>query len=155
MSENDPAWSVFWARGSTRSSAPSSTSMRTGKMVGGDPITTRANETVGYVIMEAGHGTLAGVEFEARVGAATILGAVDGAPFTYAFASAFAQTPVVAVVTQAGMKGTDGSWAQTFGPTVATSTSLFLSVDEDDVGDAERNHLGEQVAYLVFRKARN
>ena len=32
----------------------------------------------------------------------------------------------------------------------STTTGLFLSVDEDQIGDGERNHQPEQVAYIVF-----
>ena len=38
----------------------------------------------------------------------------------------------------------------TFCPTVATPTSLYLSIDEDTIGDTERAHTSEQVGYLVF-----
>jgi hypothetical protein len=50
----------------------------------------------------------------------------------------------------AAMDGGNGGWAQTHGATQATSTTLFLSVDEDQVLDAERNHSTEQVGYVVF-----
>jgi hypothetical protein len=50
----------------------------------------------------------------------------------------------------AGMDGANGAWAQTHGPTLATTTRLYLSVDEDHVGDSERSHPNEQVADVVF-----
>ena len=37
----------------------------------------------------------------------------------------------------------DGGW-------MATPANLSLSVDEDSLGDAERRHTTEQVAYVVF-----
>ena len=48
MSENDAAWSQFWAQGATRTSPPSGTVLRTGTMGGQDTNTTRASETVGF-----------------------------------------------------------------------------------------------------------
>ena len=47
MTSNDANWSAFWYRGG-------SNSISVGKHVGEDPNTTRANETIGYIVMEAG-----------------------------------------------------------------------------------------------------
>lgn len=62
----------------------------------------------------------------------------------------FAAAPTVGLVTQAGMQSSEGSWAQAHGPTLATPTTLFLSVDEDQIGRGERRHSTEQVGYVVF-----
>ena len=48
------------------------------------------------------------------------------------------------------MNGREGAWSQIYGPTRATTTTLFLSVDEDQLRDPERNHPSEQVGYVVF-----
>jgi arylsulfatase A-like enzyme len=153
MSENDPDWSAFWCRGSSRGDPPTATVLRTGKMVGEDPDTTRANETIGIVVFEAGHGVIGGMEFEARLGGNTVQGAVNSAPYAYTFASGFATAPQLAVVTMAGVNGPNGAWAQTHGPSYATTTTLYLSTDEDQTGDSERDHAAEQVGYLVFGSA--
>ncbi len=150
MTENDANWSVFWDQGTSRTAPPSATSLRTGKTVCEDTIVARADETVGFIVFEAGHGFIAGVEFEAALGADTVLGVTNGAPITYTFNTAFASAPQIAVTTQAAMDGGNGGWAQTHGATLATSTSFFLSIDEDQIGDTERNHITEQVAYVVF-----
>lgn len=50
----------------------------------------------------------------------------------------------------AGVDGGNGGWAQTHGATEANGTTLFLSIDEDLIGDTERNHTSEQVGYVVF-----
>ncbi|SHK49015.1 PA14 domain-containing protein, partial [Rubritalea squalenifaciens DSM 18772] len=47
MTSNDANWSAFWYRGG-------SNSISVGKHVGEDPNATRANETIGYIVMEAG-----------------------------------------------------------------------------------------------------
>jgi len=74
MSENDSRWSVFWSRAagtcSSTCNPPSATSLVTGKAVGEDPSTTRSHETVGFIVFEAGHGTIGGIEFEAVAGLA-------------------------------------------------------------------------------------
>jgi hypothetical protein len=150
MSENDSRWSVFWCRGHWRTTPPSSTSLITGKTVCEDPVTERADETVGIIVFEAGHGTICGIEFEAAVGTDSIKGVPDNAPHIYAFDIPFAQTPVVTMATMAGMDGGNGGWAYVHGSTAATTTSLFLSIDEDRVGDSERSHTTEQVGYIVF-----
>jgi hypothetical protein len=153
MSENDSDWSVFWCRGSSQSEPPSATSLRTGKTVCEDSDVTRNDETIGFIVFEAGHGTIGGVEFEAFVGADTVQGVSDNPPYAYTFNTSFASAPAVAVATLVGMDGPDGGWAQTHGPTMATATTLNLSIDEDQIGDSERVHTTEQVGYVVFESA--
>jgi uncharacterized repeat protein (TIGR02543 family) len=150
ISENDPDWSVFWCQGGSREDPPSATTLRTGKTVCEDTDTTRADETIGFVVFEAGHNTIGGIEFEAFSGADSIQGVDDSPPYAVGFGTSFASTPEVVLATQAGMVGPNGGWAQSHGSTAATSTSLYLSIDEDQVGDSERNHIAEQVGYVVF-----
>jgi hypothetical protein len=150
MTENDPAWSVFRDRGSTRQSPPSATVLWAGKTVCEDSDVTRADETVGFIVIEAGHGAIGGVEFEAGVGARTIRGATQAAPYSYTFDTSFASAPGVAVTTMAGVNGRHGVWSQIHGSTRATATTLFLSVDEDQINDSERNHQRERVGYVAF-----
>ena len=150
MTENDPLWSTFWARSNVRTNPPSSSVLRAGKMVCQDPVDTRADETVGFVVFEAGHGTLGGVEIEARLGADTVRGVDDAPPYNYTFNAPFASAPSVAVMSIMGMDGDDGAWPQGFGATWASTTDLFLSLDEDQLVDAERVHGTEQVAYVAI-----
>ncbi|MEQ1824524.1 MAG: LamG-like jellyroll fold domain-containing protein [Pirellula sp.] len=82
MSANDPAFSVFWARGADRTSAPSATSLYVGKHVGEDPIETRANETIGYIVMEAGGGTIGGAQYLAAVGVDSVSGIGDSPSYS-------------------------------------------------------------------------
>ncbi len=152
MSENDSDWSVFWSYGSSRSSAPSASVLKTGKTVCEDTDITRADETIGFIVFEAGHGTIGGVDFEAVMGSDLIEGVTNSPPYTYTFNTAFASAPAVNVVTQAGMDGSNGGWAQTHG-TPASATNLYLSIDEDQIMDTERGHITEQVAYAVFETA--
>ncbi len=150
MSSNDPDWSVFWDQGATRQSPPSASTLRTGKTVCEDTLTARAAETVGWIAIEAGHGTLGGVEFEAALGADTVRGVTQAPPYTYTYQVPFATAPAVAVVTMAAVDGGNGGWAYTFGPSPTSTTSLDLVIDEDTIGDSERNHTTEQVGYVVF-----
>ena len=150
MSENDPAWSVFWNYGDIRTNPPTAANLVTGKSVCEDSNITRANETIGIIVFEADHATLGGVEFEAALGADTVLGVTNAPPYTYTFGTAFGSAPTIAITTLAGLDGGNGGWAQVHGSTVATTTSLFLSIDEDQILDAERGHISEQVGYVVF-----
>jgi hypothetical protein len=150
MTENDPAWSVFWDQGGTPDSPPSATVLRAGKTVCEDDDVTRADETVGFIVIEAGHGAIGGVEFEAAVGPAAVRGATQKAPYSYTFDTSFASAPGVAVTTMAGVKDSDGAWSQIHGSARATTTRLFLSVDEDQIHNSERNHRPEQVGYVAF-----
>ena len=150
MTEADPDWSVFWSRGTSRQQPPSPTALNVGKTVCEDSDTTRADETLGVIVFETGHGTVAGVEYEAALGADSVRGTGNNPPYPYTFATPFAVTPLLALVSQSGMDGANGSWAQIHGGTLATTTQLFLSVDEDQIANPERNHATEQVAYVVF-----
>ena len=152
MTENDANWSVFWCRGTGTTSPPSSIALSTGKTVCEDPLEMRADETVGFMVIEAGHGTLGGVAYEAALGADTVQGVDNGPPFAYNFAAAFGSAPQVGLASVAGMDGNNGAWAVVYGPTPTTTTRLYLAADEDQLADSERNHTDEQVGYLVFER---
>jgi len=149
MTENDGDWSVFWCQGDSRLDPPSAGSLRTGKTVCEDSDTTRANETVGFIVIEAGHHVIAGVEIEAGLTSDTIEGVDNSPPYSYSFDTAFAAAPEVVVTTLAGMDGVNGGWSQTHGPVAADASRLYLSVDEDQIGDSERSHTTEQVGYVA------
>lgn len=150
MTENDPDWSVFWNRGGSRQSPPNASNLRTGKTVCEDTDVTRSNETIGYIVIETGHGVIGGVEFEAGLSSDVVRGIDNGPPFTGSFLTPFPVAPSIAVVTQAAMDGNNGGWAYTYGPTQATTTGLRLAVDEDQIRDNERKHTTEQVGYIAF-----
>jgi G8 domain/Cadherin domain/Bacterial Ig domain/K319L-like, PKD domain/PKD domain len=151
MSAIDPDWSVFWSQGPSRTTPPDATNLVVGKMVGEDPDKTRADEVIGYLVIESGSGTLDGVPYSAGLGA-DILKGYQNRPAGYSYpvtdlASASAST---AVVTQAAIDGNDGSYAVLVGSAAITPTSLTVVVDEDQAKDSERRHSTEQAAYLVF-----
>jgi subtilisin family serine protease len=153
MTENDADWSVFWNQGSARTNPPDAANLVTGKEVAEDTVVARADETVGFIVIESGSGTISGVAYEAALGADTVAGIDNAPPYSYTFGSAFSSAPDVAVVTMAAMDGGNGGWAQTHGATAASATSIFVSVDEDQIGDSERSHTTEQVGYIVFESA--
>ena len=87
MTYNDPDWSVFWCRGSGMTSPPSSTTLYIGKHVGEDPDTTRLDETLGYIVIESGNGTVDGLVYWAGLGPDIVQGMDNGPPFSYSLDS--------------------------------------------------------------------
>jgi hypothetical protein len=152
MTAGDEAWSAFWCGHLSRQNPPDGAVCRVGRHVGEDPQATRGPETLGLIVIESGTGTVAGVPYEAGLGADVVKGADDAPPYTYAL-SAFGEAPQVGVATQGGMDGQDGAWTVLWGPGALTAGGLAVSADEDTLGDGERNHTTEQVGYLVFGEA--
>ena len=148
MTYNDTDFSVFWARGTTRSNPPSNTTLFTGKHVAEDPDTTRSNETIGYVVIEEGLGSIEGIDYRAELGADSVQGVEDTPPYTYVLSGISSASE--AVVSSAGMDSSNGGWPLLYGGTPLSTISLNLAIDEDQLGDGERAHGTEQVAYLVF-----
>ncbi|MBI1358316.1 MAG: tandem-95 repeat protein [Acidobacteria bacterium] len=146
ISANDAKPSVFWAHGSTSSYPPSSDSLFTGKHVGEDPVTTRANETVGYIVFEQGVSALGSVSIETGRGTG-----VSGYQFgTQSYPISIATSPQGAVLSPAGMNGGDGGWPVLMGPDAVQPNLLQTVFDEDQAADTERGHAAEQVAYAAW-----
>ncbi len=148
MTANDPDESVFWARGSSRGNPPNSSNLFTGKTVNEDPDAVRADETIGYVVFEAGAGSVAGQNFQALLGADTVRGVTNGPPYQYALTGLSGAS--VAVSSLSGMDGNNGGWAVLYGPLDPSGASIDLAVDEDTLGDSERSHTTEQLSVIVF-----
>lgn len=150
MSTNDSDWSVFWASSNSRTSPPSSSQLNVGKHVAEDPDTTRATETIGYLVIEATqNGTIEGLPFVAGVGSDIVRGVGNGTDQYGYTAMPNAKT---AILSSAGMDGNDGGWAVLRGsePLPPSGGTIALSIDEDQLRDSERNHTTEQVAYFVI-----
>jgi|GEM_PF-120339 len=148
LTHNDPRFSVFWSRGALAANAPDGNALYVGRHVGQDPNTTRATETVGYAVLEHGLWGLQGQTLLAGLGPPTV-GGYDGTP-PYTYPLQGLDQVFDAVVSQAGMRGPDGSWAALYGPDALCPAGLGLVMDEDQLGDDERAHGSERAAYLVF-----
>jgi len=109
------------------------------------------DETVGLVIVPDGAaGTLvdnAGstVAYQALRSADAIGGAGNGC-FSSAFASAFAEPPIV-VANKNSRDGVDGGWLRRCD---LSASAVGLHVEEDQDNDAERNHTTEVAGILAF-----
>ncbi len=148
MSFNDSNWSVFWSNGGSRSSPPTASTLFAGKNVAEDTITVRADEEIGFVVIEAGNGSINGAAYEADLGADTVRGLVQTS-VSYTFNQSFGSTPQVAIASQAAMDGNNGGWTLLRGASPLSPTTMTLGIDEDQIRDSERNHTTEQVAYFV------
>jgi len=145
MSANDPRPSTFWARGVFPWTQPTNKLLYAGKSIGEDPVTTRADETVGYIVFEAGVGSIGGLTVEAGV-ATNILGYDFSPPYPIQLAT----SPTGAVLSPAGMAGDQGGWPMFYGPDPIQPQLLQTAFDEDQFLDAERIHVGERVAYAAW-----
>ncbi len=148
MSSNDARWSTFWNRGSSAVNPPSSSALYIGKQIAEDTDTGRLDETLGYIVFEAGSGTVDSTAYEAMLGADTVFDLTKST--TYTFGSSFGSTPTFALTSQAGMDGGNGGWSYQVGSDSLTTSGITVAIDEDQIVDTERAHTSEQVSYLVL-----
>jgi len=151
MSHNDARWSVFWASDGTTANPPSAASLSVGKHVAEDTVVARATETIGYVVIDSGSGSLGNVAFEAGVGADIVQGVTESSPYTYSLSNSFD----VAVVSSAAMDGTNGGWPIRYEDDTLPGSTLGLGIDEDQISDSERVRTTDQVAYVVMSRSVN
>ncbi len=151
MTYNDAGHVTFWSQGTARTNPPISSALKTGKTVNEDPDNSHANETIGYIVIEAGSGSLDGVGYVAAVGADIVAGVTNAPPYAYSLSGLTSAS--VGVVTLTAMDGNNGGWAVLYGASPVSASTLNLVIDEDQLGDTERSHTAEQVAYIVFEDA--
>ena len=136
--------------GNSRQDPVTASSFNVGKHVGEDPNATRADETIGYIVIESGNGTINGVAYEAALGADTVRGFGNSSnPYTYSLSGTLS-TASAAAASISGMDGGNGAWAVLSGANPITPTSLGLHALEDQMNDSEQSHTTTQVGYLVF-----
>ena len=142
-------WSVFWARGSSYANPPNSSNIYIGKHSGQD-YRVRATETLGYVIIEAGSGTIGNLNYKAGLTSDIIKGVGDKPPYRYSVSGISNPANAVAILSSAAMDGGDGGWPILYGTNPITSSGLNLAIDEDWAIDYERRHSTEQAGYMVL-----
>jgi hypothetical protein len=140
-------WSVFWSRGTAVTNPPSGSTLYVGRHTGEDT-NGRVAETLMYVVIESGTGTIENRKYVAALGGDTVRGMQNRPPFNYSLSGLASAS--AAIVSQAGMDGADGGWAVLYGPSAVSATRLRLAIDEDWYLYSERNHTTEQVSYIVF-----
>jgi hypothetical protein len=148
MTTNDANWSVFWTHGTNYTDRPTQNALFVGKHVGEDPNKIRANESIGYILIEEGQASSNGVEIQTRRGNQTVNG-YDDPLVLYTFSPPLTSVPALIVASQVGEKGNDGSYAILRGD--ANSTQFGIGVDEETFLDPERGHkASECVDYISF-----
>jgi len=151
MSFNDANASVFWNfdcdnRGNGAFFSGQADGICVGKHIG-QINGTRAAETLGYIVIEAGTGTVNDITFAAAVGPDTGAGVGNNPPFNYAVTGDFD----IGILTNAGEDGGQGGWAVLFGIDPLPSGQIQWAIDEETVaGDTSRAHTTENVGYWVF-----
>lgn len=151
MTFNDSDFSVFHANDCESSGNPPYLSnfadgICVTKMVAEDN-STRVNETLGIIVIESGTGTYDGITYTAAVGPDTVVGVNNGA-VNYALGGTFE----FATATLLGLDGNNGGWAVFLGASPVGGTTLSLAIDEDQIVDAERSHITENVGYFAARR---
>lgn len=150
---NDTDWSVAYSMGASTAAAPDATNLKVGKHVGADTNTTRSNETIGVIVIEQANDTFSDVIYEARLQTQTIDRIDDAASTNYTFNTAFSSTPEVAIISEAGVSGTDGPHPVLSGATPLSTTTIALTIMEDEIGDTEQSGNTEYTSYIVFESS--
>jgi hypothetical protein len=151
MTTNDTGHSQFWAHNGSNG-APTSASLYAGKNISEDSDTTRSDETVGVIVIEQANDTVNSIVYEARLQAQTIE-RIDDTHTNYTFNTAFSSTPVVGIISQAGVSGTDGPITSLYGATPLTTTNIYPVIMETEILDTEQGGNTEFVPYIVFESA--
>ncbi|MBF0196450.1 MAG: hypothetical protein HQL32_02010 [Planctomycetes bacterium] len=146
MSLNDEAFSVFWSSGLDGNDSASQDGLIVGKHCGEDSNVSRADEEVGYIVIESGFYTLNGKGVKAEVSSKSILG-YSSVPTKYEYHGVRDVTNCV--VSMASRYSHDGGWAVINSDSL-TDSSVSLFIDEDQYRDDDRWHIAEKCSYLVF-----
>ena len=151
MSFNDVNASVFWnndcdSRGNGAFFSGQADGICVGKHIG-QINNTRAAETLGYIVIEAGAATVNDITFATAVGPDTGGGVGNNPPYNYSVSGDFD----IAVLSSAGEDGGQGGWAILYGADPLSANQISWAIDEEVVaGDTSRGHTTENVGYWVF-----
>ncbi|KXH76885.1 MAG: hypothetical protein AM326_06325 [Candidatus Thorarchaeota archaeon SMTZ-45] len=152
MSYDDPAWATTYvSKFDNRQNPPNAgdSGFRIA-LNGAEAVDSHGNETIGYIVLEEGLGTIGGIDFEVTETSDFVRGFGNSPPYNTAFSQSFDTPPAVLVAAQLEMDGGDGSWVAN---NVVTQASAGLMVDEDQVRDSERSHTTETCGFIAFQTA--
>ena len=149
LSAVDEDWSVFWSSDVNVESYVQGTSFRIGKHTGEDPNNVRADELLGYMVFDALSAAINGTTYDFGVAQDVAAGYEDTIDSPSAYNATFTTNPEILIVSQSGIKDSDGSWAITR-EDLNTASAFSVQVDEDQVADAERSHTKETIFYTAF-----
>ncbi|MFC1467303.1 M60 family metallopeptidase [Verrucomicrobiota bacterium] len=155
MSFNDPDWSAFWSCSiyDKKKKAAIGPGFVAGRHVGEDPDTTRANETVGYVVIDSGFTS----QYQVGDLRFQVSSLVEGFSkkdhrlssdvATYEFDMMPAATH--GIIQASGLGGGDqGYWSVLEGPEPFSNSTVKARIVEDQLGSVEQNH-GMMNGYFI------
>ena len=151
MSFNDVKASVFWNfdcdnRGNGAFFSGQSDGICVGKHIG-QINGSRANEWLGYIVLEAGTGTVNDISFAAAVGPDTGAGVGNAPPYSYSVSGDFD----IGILQSAGEDGGQGGWTILYGADPLPSGQINWATEEETVaGDTSRTHTTENIGYWIF-----
>ncbi len=151
MSFNDVNASVFWnydceTRGNGAFFSGQADGICVGKHIG-QINGTRAAETLGYIVIEAGTATVNDITFAAAVGPDFGGGVGNNPPYNYSVSGDFD----IGILNQQGEDGGQGGWAVLYGSDPLSANQISWAIDEEVVaGDTARGHTTENVGYWIF-----
>ena len=121
-----------------------------GKHIGMVP-GSRNPETIGYLVAEAGSGTVNNIDFELDRGADTVGGnTAANVGYSYTLSGDYS----IGVNAQVAEDGGNGSWSVLYGTDPLPPNQIISAVDEEIIaGDTSRGHTREIVDYWVFATA--
>jgi hypothetical protein len=144
MSYNDDRWSAFWADGSALG-------YTIGKHVGEDSDADRADETLGYLVMEAGSLQIGGVRIQAgglNYDAYAGLKAVSSGGSAHTFSH---MPPLSGAIVQAqGLDDSEEGYWTVLDSQVGNGNRISARLVEDTIGDADQGHGDLGGSYLLF-----
>jgi hypothetical protein len=151
MSALNNRWSVFWASSvSNHTVPPTAAGFAAGKHKGEDLNSSRVEEVIGYMVIEAGTYELKNKILEAAVGSVAIGGMSNNNGYDYLLDNPTAKG---AVLSASGIRGNNGYWPVLFGLEPVDENAITLVADEDQMLDSERAHIDEAIAYLAFEES--
>ena len=151
MSFNDVNASVFWnfdceSRGNGAFFSGQADGICVGKHIG-QINGTRASETLGYIVIEAGTGTVNDITFAAAVGPDTGAGVGNNPPYNYSVSGDFD----IGILNSQGEDGGQGGWTILYGSDPLPPGQIAWATEEETVaGDTSRTHTTENIGYWVF-----
>lgn len=148
MSFNDDKASVIHTSNCTnRGVRPSPARFCVGKHIG-QINSTRATETIGYIVADAKIGTINDVAYRFSRGRDQGAGVGNSPPYTYPVGLDYD----TGVMTQAAEDGGQGGWAILYGNDPLPNNQLNYAIEEEVVaGDTSRGHTTEEMFYALFQ----
>jgi hypothetical protein len=146
---NDPAWiATYVSRGDSRTNPPTVANGMRISLNGAEVTTTHGSESIGWVAIDQGAGTIDGTSFEVATTSDSVRGHTNGC-YNFNFSNSYGAAPI-ALATQLEMDGGDGGWEVGCN---LTASQIGMHSEEDTFGDSERAHTTEIFGFMAFETA--